>query len=197
MAGAFQSIPRRTRLLVGTANGTVMTQSLVDSSVGSCSYNPVPTGAFEVSAIATGTDGVIWAVTGCDLRFLPPGDGGGALINWGGYQFCSSSSDKATDILVNADNVIISTGANGVYVIEYNLSSNQSQIGIQGITRWDSGNFLASNRITDLQMMGNQLLISTENAGISRRDHGNIDVAFKVVYWEYACIQQCPWNIGV
>ena len=156
-------------LIIGTANGTVMTQSLVDSSYGAV-LQPSGTGALEISAIATGTDGVIWAVTGCDLRFLPPGDGGGALINWGEYQFCSSSSDKATDIIVNTDNVIISTGANGVYVIEYNLSSNQSQIGIQGITRWDSGNFLASNRITDLQMMGNQLLISTENAGISRRD---------------------------
>ena len=65
---------------------------------------------------------------------------------------------------------MISTEANGVYVINYNLSSNQSIVGIQSIDRWDSGNFLASNRITDLQMMGNQLLISTENAGISRRD---------------------------
>ena len=122
-----------------------------------------------VSAIATGADGVIWAVTGSDLRFLPPGDGN-ATTNWEEYQFCSSSSDQATDILVSSGSLMISTEANGVYVINYNLSSNQSIVGIQSIDRWDSGNFLASNRITDLQMMGNQLLISTENAGISRRD---------------------------
>ena len=157
------------RLLVGTANGTIVTQSLEDSSEGAV-LQPSGPGDLGVSAIATGADGVIWAVTGCDLRFLPPGDGNGATTNWEEYQFCSSSSDQATDILVSSGSLMISTEANGVYVINYNLSSNQSIVGIQSIDRWDSGNFLASNRITDLQMMGNQLLISTENAGISRRD---------------------------
>ncbi len=160
------------RLLIGTANGTIMTQSLSNSANGPQiqSENTGSMAPLVVSAITAGTDGVIWAVTGCYLGFLPPGDGTGALPSWGEVQYCSTPLGEATDIIINSGSVFISTKTNGVHAIEYNLSSNQSVIGIEGSSHWDTSNFLASNRITDLDTMGNQLLISTENAGINRRD---------------------------
>ena len=157
----------RGMLVIGTSNGTIFTQSLNDSENG-----PSVSIATEgITAIASDSDGSMWAVDGCKVRFISPNSEDLSVSSqWDEYQYCSTPSGVATDILVISGTVIISTENDGVHLISYSVSSNQSVITIVDSTHWDTSNFLSSNRITDLQMMGNQLLISTENAGINRRD---------------------------
>ncbi len=157
----------REMLIVGTANGTMFTQSLNNSENGPST----PISSQSITAIASSPDGSLWAVGGCEVSFIAPDSADVTVLShWDEYQFCASASSQATDILVISDTVIISTENNGVHVIDYSVSSNQSVVTIGSSDQWDTSNFLASNRITDLEMMGNQLLISTENAGINRKD---------------------------
>ena len=154
-------------LIVGTSNGTIYTQSL--KTIPKMGL-PFLLHQESITAIASDSDGSLWAVDGCEVRFISPNSNDMSITSqWDVYQYRSTPSSVATDIIVISGTVIISTENNGVHLINYNLSGNQSVITIVD-THWDTSNFLASNRITDLQMMGNQLLISTENAGINRRD---------------------------
>ena len=158
----------RGMLVVGTENGTLFTQSLFNSENGpSFTIGDLQ----DISAIASDTDGSLWAVDGCTVRFIPPSVNDISIASqWQEYQFCSFPTGEATDIILTPGTVMISMDNDGVHVINYNVISNQSEIEITGSSHWDTSNFLASNRVTDLEIMGNQLLISTENAGINRRD---------------------------
>ena len=154
------------RLIIGTSNGTILQRSLSDSSLME-TFNLVDgaTSTSPITAITIDDYGTIWAVSGCNVYYTNEG-------NWSSYYYCPGGSVKsATDVVSYDDNLYIST-YQGLHLLGYSTSSspNGASVSVDSNALWNTGNFLSSDMINDLQLVGNQLLIATENAGINRRN---------------------------
>ena len=167
-------------LLIGTANGTIKSRSLFDSSIQSDLLNSsLPD--YQISSIAVDQNGIVWATsevfdtngiptdTSCMLSYLVPT----SSPSWNEYQFCQDSSEFSSDLLVYHQNgqstngvIYLSTHNDGVHVIEYTHNGNSFSINSDNV--WNTQNFLVSNQITDLEIVGDNLLIGTSDSGINR-----------------------------
>jgi len=152
------------RLIIGKQDGSISSQSLIDSS-----FNPdlLPSASDSepVAAMSVDQYGNVWAASGCSLKFLP---NGGA---WSDITYCPGSPEVPVDIESYGDKIFLATQSTGIHVIDYTYNATSSSIAVaEAITIWDTNNFLSSNSITDLEIASDQLLISTLNAGINRRD---------------------------
>ena len=79
----------RGMLVVGTSNGTIFTQSLNDSGTGPS----VPIAQESITAIASDSDGSMWAIDGCNVRFISPNSEDLSISSqWDEYQYCSTPS---------------------------------------------------------------------------------------------------------
>ena len=152
------------RLLIGKQDGSIGSQSLVDSS-----FNPdllqAPVVPASVSTMSVDQYGNVWAASGCTLMFLPTN-----TATWSETTYCPGSPEIPVDMELHGNKVFLATQSTGIHLIEYTYNATNSNITIAGSTVWDTNNFLSSNSITDLEIASDQLLISTLNAGINRRD---------------------------
>lgn len=154
------------RLLIGTANGSVLTRSLIDSAI----LPEIKSGNSTEPIISVTSDnyGTIWAASVCTLSYLTVDSN-----DWGIYDFCQTgASEVPSDILIISDTIYLATTGFGVHLIDYttNVGNFATNISVNSNTVWNTQNNLVSNKITDLDMLGNQLLIATSDAGINRRD---------------------------
>ncbi len=152
------------RLLIGTENGTILQRSLLDSSgldsLGNNISSPLP-----IDSITVDDYGIIWASSGCNIYFFSDG-------NWESYFFCPGGAIKEATDLVSYDNELYISTHQGLHVLDFSISSgfNGTNVSINNNVLWNTGNFLSSDKINDLQLLGSQLLIATDNAGIDRRN---------------------------
>ena len=151
------------RLLIGTANGTILQRSLSDSSIMesyiSSSNNQT------VDALTVDDYGTIWAASGCSVYYISEG-------SLESYYYCPGGAIKtATDIVSYGNDLYIST-YQGLHLLGFSTSSgvNGTSVTVDSNVLWNTNNFLSSDRINDLQLFGSQLLIATDNAGIDRRN---------------------------
>jgi ligand-binding sensor domain-containing protein len=154
----------RNRLLIGTSNGSILQRSLSDSSIMETSLITDESGK-TFDAITVDDYGTVWATSGCDVYYTSDG-------SWESYYYCPGGAIKtATDIVSTGNDVYIST-YQGLHVLGFSTSSgvNGTLVSVDSNVLWNTGNFLSSDKINDLQLLGSQLLIATENAGIDRRN---------------------------
>ena len=158
------------RLIIGTSNGSILQRSLSDSS--SMEILRIISGDSNqdiaippITAITIDDYGTIWAVSGCNVYYTNEG-------SWTSYYYCPTGAIKtATDVIAYGDNLYIST-YQGIHFLGFSTSSgsNGTSVSVDSNVIWNTGNFLSSDMINDLQLVGSQLLIATENAGINRRN---------------------------
>ena len=152
------------RLLIGTHDGRILSRSLVDSSEHADLLNWVED--TSIDAITVDDYGIIWFVSACELHHIAPSQSTFTTTN-----FCTTDNPEvSTDMVVISDKVYIATTQSGVRVVDYSVSSNNSIVTIGSNNLWDTTNSLTSNSISDLQVFGSQLLISTIGGGINRYD---------------------------
>ena len=152
----------RNRLLIGTSNGTILQRSLSDSSIVETS---LISDAQTFDAITVDDYGTVWATSGCNVYYTSDG-------SWESYYYCPGGAIKtATDIVSTGNDVYIST-YQGLHFLGFSTSSgvNGTLVSVDSNVLWNTGNFLSSDKINDLQLFGSQLLIATDNAGIDRRN---------------------------
>ena len=152
------------RLLIGTANGTILQRSLSDSSVME-TFSDDTSSSQTVDTVTVDDYGTIWASSGCSVYYTSDGV-------WESYYYCPGGAVKtATDMISYGDDLYIST-YQGLHVLGFSTSSgtNGTSVTVDSNVLWNTGNFLSSDRINDLQLLGTQLLIATDNAGIDRRN---------------------------
>ena len=150
------------RLLIGTSNGTILQRSLSDSSIVETS---LISDAQTFDAITVDDYGTVWATSGCNVYYTSDG-------SWESYYYCPGGAIKtATDIVSTGNDVYIST-YQGLHFLGFSTSSgvNGTLVSVDSNVLWNTGNFLSSDKINDLQLFGSQLLIATDNAGIDRRN---------------------------
>ena len=93
--------------------------------------------------------------------------------DWTEYDDCQTQNiETPSDILIVGDRVYIATNTAGVHLLDYTTSSASGSVSvtIDSHTVWNTQNFLSSNFITDLELVGNHLLIATYDSGVNRRD---------------------------
>ena len=152
----------RNRLLIGTSNGTILQRSLSDSSILETS---LISDAQTFDAITVDDYGTVWATSGCNVYYISDS-------SWESYYYCPGGAIKtATDIVSTGNDVYIST-YQGLHFLGFSTSPgvNGTLVSVDSNVLWNTGNFLSSDMINDLQLLGSQLLIATENAGIDRRN---------------------------
>jgi len=155
------------RLLIGTSNGSILQRSLSDSSLmeNILDLSQGDVVSPPITAITIDDYGTIWAISECTIYHTSEG-------SWESYYYCPGGAIKTpTDALVYGDSLYIST-YQGVHFLGFSTSSsaNGTSVSVNTNVIWNTGNFLSSDMINDLQLVGNQLLIATENAGINRRN---------------------------
>ena len=146
------------RLLIGTSNGTILQRSLSDSSIMETS---LISDAQIFDAITVDDYGTVWATSGCNVYYTSDS-------SWESYYYCPGGAIKtATDIVSTGNDVYIST-YQGLHFLGFSTSSgvNGTLVSVDSNVLWNTGNFLSSDKINDLQLFGSQLLIATDNAGI-------------------------------
>ena len=137
-----------------------VTMSVPQQGEGAAAYS-----SESITAITVDDYGTIWAVAGCNIYYNDEG-------SWSSYNYCPGGALKtATDVASYGDNLYIST-YQGLHFLGYSTSSssNGTSVSVDSNTIWNTENFLSSNQINDLQILGNTLLIATENGGINRRN---------------------------
>ena len=147
-------------MLIGTANGTIFQRSLSDSSVLE-TFSEDTSSSKTVDTVTVDDYGTIWASSDCSVYYTS--DGG-----WESYYYCPGGTVKtATDMISYGNDLYIST-YQGLHVLGFSTSSgiNGTSVTVDSNVLWNTGNFLSSDRINDLQLLGTQLLIATDNAGI-------------------------------
>ena len=152
----------RNRLLIGTSNGTILQRSLSDSSILETS---LISDSQTFDAITVDDYGTVWATSGCNVYYISDS-------SWESYYYCPGGAIKtATDIVSTGNDVYIST-YQGLHFLGFSTSSgvNGTLVSVDSNVLWNTGNFLSSDKINDLQLFGSQLLIATDNAGIDRRN---------------------------
>ena len=150
------------RLMIGTSNGTILQRSLSDSSSMESINLAFNDTISPITAVTVDDYGTIWAVAGCNIFYTDDG-------SWSSYYYCPGGAIKtATDVLAYGDNLYVST-YQGLHFLGYSTSM-QGLVSVDSNTIWNTENFLSSNQINDLQILGNTLLIATENGGINRRN---------------------------
>ena len=129
------------RLLIGTANGTILQRSLTDSSI---METYVSSTTETVDALTVDDYGTIWAVSGCSVYYTSDG-------SWESYYYCPGGAIKtATDIVSYGDDLYIST-YQGLHLLGYSTSSgvNGTSVNVDSNVLWNTNNFLSSDRIND------------------------------------------------
>ena len=155
------------RLLIGTADGKVLSRSLVDSSVQD-NLMEMDDQTTTVRAVAADDYGTLWAVTDCMLHHMTV-----SQSSWSGSQFCSTDLlEIPVDLIVFSDQIFVATAESGVRAIDYSTisDSNGLSISIDNNTHWTTGNYLTSNSITQLEKLNSNLLIATIGGGVNRYD---------------------------
>ncbi|MEE3277906.1 MAG: two-component regulator propeller domain-containing protein, partial [Candidatus Thermoplasmatota archaeon] len=155
------------RLLIGTADGRILSRSLVDSSANS-DLMALDDDTTVVRAVATDDYGTLWAATDCNLHHMTV-----SQSSWTESDFCSTDLlEVPTDLVVFSDEVFVATTGSGVRAIDYSTISDSSgiSVSIDGNTQWSTSNYLTSNSITQLEMLNSQLLIATVGGGVNRYD---------------------------
>ena len=155
------------RLLIGTADGKILSRSLIDSSANS-DLMVLDDDTTIVRAVTTDDYGTLWAATDCSLHHMTV-----SQSSWTESDFCSTDLlEVPTDLLVFSDEVFVATTGSGVRVIDYSTISDSAGISvtIDGNTQWSTSNYLTSNSITQLEMLNSHLLIATIGGGVNRYD---------------------------
>ena len=155
------------RLLIGTADGKILSRSLIDSSTNS-DLMVLDEDTTIVRAVTTDDYGTVWAATDCNLHHMTV-----SQSSWTESDFCSTDLlEVPTDLLVFSDQVYVATTGSGVRVIDYSTISDSAGISvtIDGNTQWSTSNYLTSNSITQLEMLNSHLLIATIGGGVNRYD---------------------------
>ena len=155
------------RLLIGTADGKILSRSLIDSSTNS-DLMVLDEDTTIVRAVTTDDYGTVWAATDCSLHHMTV-----SQSSWTESDFCSTDLlEVPTDLLVFSDQVFVATTGSGVRVIDYSTISDSAGISvtIDGNTQWSTSNYLTSNSITQLELLNSHLLIATIGGGVNRYD---------------------------
>ena len=156
------------RLLIGTEDGSVLSRSLYDSSEMPSIRDPQSLPNSGIYALEVDDYGTVWAAGNCSIHFKPIG-----VEVWSEYDYCQTSNiETPSDMMIIADNVYLATTNSGVHILDYTTSSSSGSVSVSvdSQTDWSTQNFLSSDQITDLEVVGNHLLIATYDAGINRRD---------------------------
>ena len=129
-----------------------------------------PTGSQNsgIYALAVDDYGTIWGAGNCTIHFKPVGE-----VVWNEYDYCPTQNiETPSDIMIIGDSVYLATTNAGVHILNYITSSSSGSVSvsIDSQTDWSTQNFLSSDQITDLEVVGNHLLIATSDSGINRRD---------------------------
>ncbi|RZD49325.1 MAG: hypothetical protein CXT65_05850 [Methanobacteriota archaeon] len=155
------------RLLIGTADGKVLSRSLVDSSV-QTDLMATDDDTAIVRAVAIDDYGTLWAITDCLLHHMTV-----SQSSWTSTQLCTSDVlEVPTDLLIFSDKIYVATAENGIRVIDYNTISDSTgiSVSIDTYTHWNTGNYLTSNSIMQLEKLNSNLLIATIGGGVNRYD---------------------------
>ena len=155
------------RLLIGTADGKILSRSLIDSSTNS-DLMVLDEDTTIVRAVTTDDYGTVWAATDCNLHHMTV-----SQSSWTESDFCSTDLlEVPTDLLVFSDQVFVATTGSGVRVIDYSTISDSAGISvtIDGNTQWSTSNYLTSNSITQLEILNSHILIATIGGGVNRYD---------------------------
>ena len=155
------------RLLIGTADGKILSRSLIDSSTNS-DLMVLDEDTTIVRAVTTDDYGTVWAATDCSLHHMTV-----SQSSWTESDFCSTDLlEVPTDLLVFSDQVFVATTGSGVRVIDYSTISDSTGISvtIDDNTQWSTSNYLTSNSITQLELLNSHLLIATIGGGVNRYD---------------------------
>ena len=155
-------------LLIGTEDGSVLSRSLYDSSEMSNLRDSTGIQNAGIYSIIVDDYGTVWAAGNCSIIFKPMGED-----VWNEYNYCQTSNiETPSDMMIIADSVYLATTNTGVHILDYTTSSSSGSVSVSvdSQTDWSTQNFLSSDQITDLEVVGNHLLISTADSGINRRD---------------------------
>ena len=156
------------RLLIGTENGSVLSRSFSDSSMLPDLLIGDDSDDSGIHAIAVDDYGTIWAAGFCTVHYRTM-----SANDWTEYDYCQTLNiETPSDILIIGDRVHLATSTAGVHLLDFTTSSSSGSVSvtIDSHTVWNTQNFLSSNFITDLAVVGNHLLIATYDSGINRRD---------------------------
>ena len=155
-------------LLIGTEEGSVLSRSLYDSSTMPNEKGPTSSQNAGIYALAVDDYGTIWGAGNCTIHFKPVGE-----AVWNEYDYCPTQNiETPSDIMIIGDSVYLATTNAGVHILNYITSSSSGSVSVSvdSQTDWSTQNFLSSDQITDLEVVGNHLLIATSDSGINRRD---------------------------
>ena len=158
------------RILIGTEDGSVYAQSLFSSEdLGVLLQGPSDVDdQSPITAIGVDSYGTVWAASGCQINYIALDQSA-----WSNSTFCLSDElEIPSDLVIVGDRVYLSTMMDGVHLLDYTTTSgsNGVNVTIDDNIVWDTQNHLTSDQITDLQLIGNHLLIATATNGINRRD---------------------------
>ena len=155
------------RLLIGTADGKVLSRSLVDSSVQD-NLMEMDDQTTVVRAVAADDYGTRWAVSDCSLHHKTV-----SQTSWTENDFCTTDLlEVPTDLLIFSDKIYVATAESGMRILDYNTTSDSTgiSVSIDTNTQWTTGNYLTSNSITQLEKLNSNLLIATIGGGVNRYD---------------------------
>ena len=129
-----------------------------------------PTGLQNAGIYSISVDdyGTVWAAGNCSIHFRPIGED-----VWSEYDYCPSTNiETPSDMMIIGDSVYLATTNAGVHILNYITSSSSGSVSVSvdSQTDWSTQNFLSSDQISDLEVVGNHLLIATADSGINRRD---------------------------
>ena len=155
------------RLLIGTADGKVLSRSLVDSSVQD-NLMEMDDQTTVVRAVSVDDYGTRWAVSDCSLHHKTV-----SQTSWTENDFCTTDLlEVPTDLLIFSDKIYVATAESGMRILDYNTTSDSTgiSVSIDTNTQWTTGNYLTSNSITQLEKLNSNLLIATIGGGVNRYD---------------------------
>ena len=158
----------RDRLLIGTEDGSVLSRRLSNSAV--LPDLMVGDGSDDVAIFEMAVDsyGTAWAAGKCTVSYLTL-----SSSDWTDYNYCLSNSiETPSDLLIIDDQVYLSTQGSGVHILDpiTTVGASSTTVSIDSNTVWSTQNYLVSNLITDLELVGNHLLIGTYDSGVNRHD---------------------------
>ncbi|MDP6318574.1 MAG: hypothetical protein QF500_04225, partial [Candidatus Thalassarchaeaceae archaeon] len=158
----------RDRLLIGTEDGSVLSRRLSNSAV--LPDLMVGDGSDDVAIFEMAVDsyGTAWAAGKCTVSYLTL-----SSSDWTDYNYCLSNSiETPSDLLIIDDQVYLSTQGSGVHILDpiTTVGASSTTVSIDSNTVWSTQNYLVSNLITDLELVGNHLLIATYDSGVNRHD---------------------------
>ena len=166
---SIASDPNRGLLYVGDSEGNVTALGLSDSEP--LADFPVDTNfslSDPIMQMEVDIFGVLWAISECNMHYLMPSKG--AL--WKTLEFCTSSeAETPVGIHIEGREIFLATQENGVRVIEYNVSANDSTtLDVERNIVWDDSNYLSGDSIADISVSDDILYIATSDSGIDRFD---------------------------